>query len=133
MKSKNFMTCSVVMLVGLASNDAADAVDARMARTLMKVDPDTRLEQVCDIEAMHRVGKGTSLKPDRAKSYISTPPIHSGDTMTAPGAAFRSKGKWYSLSFECTGTSDHLRVVSFAFKVGVPIPRARWADLGLWQ
>ncbi|WP_246725539.1 DUF930 domain-containing protein [Beijerinckia sp. L45] len=103
-----------------------------MAKTLMKVDSDTRLEQVCDIEAMHRVGKEIGLKPDRAKSDISIHPFHQGDTMKAPGAAFRSKGLWYALSFECTGTHDHLGVLAFSFKVGKLIPKNRWANLGLW-
>jgi hypothetical protein len=98
----------------------------------MKVDLDTRLEQVCDIEAMHRVGRGNAFKPDRAKSDISIHPIHAGDMMKAPGAAFRSKGLWYALSFECTGTHDHLGILSFSFEVGKPIPKSRWAELGLW-
>jgi hypothetical protein len=125
-------TSILIAYAVLITGSPAEAVDARMARTLMKVEADIRLEQVCDIEAMHRVGRGTKLRPDRAKSDISAHPIHQGDTMKAPGAAFRSNGLWYALSFECTGTPDHLGVLKFTFKVGKPIPKNLWADLGLW-
>jgi hypothetical protein len=132
MRHGQIATSFLIAYAVLAIGSSAKAVDDRMARTLMRVEPDTRLEQVCDIEAMLWVGRTTKLKPDRAKSDISAHPIHMGDTMKAPGAAFRSKGLWYALSFECTGTADHLGVLSFSFKVGKPIPKNLWADLGLW-
>jgi hypothetical protein len=99
----------------------------------MRIDPDIRLEQICDIEAMHRVGKETNFMPDRAKSDISAHPEHLGDLLEVSGGAFRSKGKWYALSFECRATPDHLKVLSFTFKIGNLIPRSQWADLGLWR
>lgn len=117
----------------LAMHLPARAVDARMARVLMKIDPDTRLEQVCDLAAMKRIGRETAYRPDRAKSDIITHPIHRGDRLEASGAAFRSNGKWYAFSFKCTGTADHLNVVAFSFKLGDPIAPSRWADLGLWR
>ena len=80
----------------------AEEVDARMAKTLIKVDPDSRLEQVCDIEAMHRVGEGTELRPDRAKGDISAHPIHQGETIKALARPSEARVLWYALSFECT-------------------------------
>lgn len=109
------------------------ALDPRIARTLLRIDAATRLEQVCDIEAMRRIKQETHFDPDRAKSDVSSHPEHDGDDMKAEGAAFRSKGRWYSFTFKCQGTPDHLKVLAFSFRVGTLIPKSRWADLGLWQ
>ena len=132
MRNRGGMVATEIALC-LAMTSPSRAVDARLAKSLLRIDLDTRLEQVCDIEAMHRIGRNTGFVPDRAKSDISSHPIHMGDALSAPGAAFRSKGKWYALSFDCKGTPDHLAVLSFSFMIGGLIPKNQWADLGLWQ
>ena len=110
------------------------AADARFIASLGKLDPQTRLEQICDYEAMSRIGKGgTAFHPDRAKSDVVSPPKHQGDTLVAKGAAFRSGGKWYQVAFTCKATPDHTSVLSFAYQVGALIPEARWATYGLWK
>ena len=98
----------------------------------MRIEPDTRLEQVCDLEAMNRIARATQFRPDRAKSNITVAPVHNGDGMTATGGAFRSKGKWYALAFQCVGNRDHTKVLSLTFEVGAEIPKKRWNDLALW-
>jgi hypothetical protein len=124
-------------LTGMAPSVVAGlpswALDPRITRTLLKIDPDTRLEQVCDIEAMRQISRTRRFDADRAKSDVSSPPQHTGDNMKANGAALRSKGKWYALTFVCNGTADHLRVLSFSFQIGAEVPKSRWADLGLWR
>ena len=122
------------MLFGLIVLAAAPArsADDHARRLLLRIEPDTRLEQVCDLEAMNRISRTTPFRPDRAKSNITVAPVHDGDAMTANGGAFRSKGKWYALSFRCTGNGDHTQVRSFTFQVGAEIPRKRWDDLALW-
>jgi hypothetical protein len=111
---------------------AAHAQD-RMSKSLLKLEPATRLEQICDMEAMKQIRRDLKLKVDRAKSDVSETPVHKGHTVTAKGGAFRVKGKWYGLSFVCTGTSDHLRVISLNYKAGAEIPESKWEDLGLWR
>jgi hypothetical protein len=106
----------------------AYAVDDRFLASLGKLDPQTKLEQVCDLEAMSRIKQA-----DRAKSDVISHPVHSGNTLTASGGAFRQKGKWYQLSFVCKATPDHLRVLTFSFKVGEPIPEDKWSSYGLWK
>jgi hypothetical protein len=110
------------------------AMDARFAASLKRLDPQTRLEQVCDLEAMSRIDRDASPHhPDRAKTDVLSHPRHSGDTVTGSGGAFRSKGKWYAFSFTCKGSPDHMTVLSFSYKIGEPIPESKWASLGLWR
>ena len=51
--------------------------------------------------------------------------------MTADGAAFRSKGRWYGLQFTCDLSADGQSVTGFAFLVGDAIPREKWDAFGL--
>ena len=89
-------------------------------------------KEIAGTEAMNRISRTTPFRLDRAKSNITVAPTHDGDTMTANGGAFRSKGRWYALTFRCTGNGDHTQVRSLTFQVGAEIPRKRWDDLALW-
>ena len=44
--------------------------------------------------------------------------------------AFRAQGAWYNLAFRCELDADVRKVVSFAIKVGDPIPRNQWQARG---
>ncbi len=70
---------------------------------------------------------------DPAKSDVTSHPQHRGDTVKGTGGAFRSKGQWYAFSFTCKGTPDHLKVLSFSYKIGPRIPETKWASYGLWR
>jgi hypothetical protein len=110
------------------------AADARFIASLGRLDPQMRLEQICDYEAMNRIGRsGQAFHPDRAKSDVVTPPRHVGDTLVGAGGAFRSAGNWYQFSFTCKTSPDHLRVLSFEYRVGAIIPQAKWEVYGLWR
>lgn len=126
-----FATAAAVFVL-VTTSAVALKLDPRAVRGLSKLDPDMRLEQVCDMEAMARIRRDRTFLPDRAKSNIFSRPVHHGDTMVATGAAFRSRDKWYHFSFTCTGTPDHLSIKAFSYKLGPEIPKARWADLALW-
>jgi uncharacterized protein DUF930 len=108
------------------------ALDERLMSNLRKLDPDLRLEQICDLEVMNQLGQ-RGFAADRAKSNVSSPPDHAGDVLTANGGAVRAKGKWYRLSFVCKATSDHLHVKSFRYQVGNEIPKSEWSSLDLWR
>ena len=43
----------------------ASAIDAKVERMLKQLDPDARFEQVCDLEAMQRIGKDRTYRPER--------------------------------------------------------------------
>jgi hypothetical protein len=118
----------------LAVTTPAGAADPRLIASLGKLDPQTRLEQVCDVAAVEHIGKSGNLpKPDRAKSNVITPPRHHGDTIEASGGAFRSGGKWYAFSYRCKASPDHLNVLSFTYRVGAMIPKSKWQEYGLWD
>ena len=110
------------------------AADPRFIASLGRLDPQTRLEQICDYEAMNRIGRsGQAFRPDRAKSDVATSPRHLGDTLVGAGGAFRSQGHSYQFSFNCKASPDHLRVLSFEYQVGEIIPEAKWNTYGLWR
>jgi hypothetical protein len=112
----------------------AAAADGRFEKSLQTLAPSERLEQLCDYTAMTRIRKDEkNYRPDRAVTNAIAPANVSGDTIKATGAAFRSRGKWYALTYACTATPDHLSVVSFAYTIGPEIPETKWAAFGLWQ
>ena len=113
---------------------AAAAADGRFERSLEMLAPAERLEQLCDYTAMTRIRtERKEFRPDRAVANAMAEPRTNGDTLEVTGGAFRSKKKWYTLSYRCTSTPDHLKVVAFNYTVGEEIPEAKWASFGLWQ
>ena len=66
--------------------------------------PSERLEQLCDYTAMAQIRKdGRHFRPDRAVASATADAHSHKDTIEAKGGAFRSRGKWYALSFVCDG------------------------------
>lgn len=129
---KNITVGAIAIWLAMAA--PALAMDPRFAASLKRLDPQTRLEQICDLEAMSRIDRDASPHhPDRAKTDVLSHPRHAGDTVTGSGGAFRSKGKWYAFSFTCKGSPDHMKVLSFSYRIGEPIPESKWAALGLWR
>jgi hypothetical protein len=53
--------------------------------------------------------------------------------IVAEGAAFRSRKKWYRMSYTCKTTADHMKVLSFDYKIGPEIPEEKWSAYGLWK
>jgi hypothetical protein len=113
---------------------AAAAGDGRVEHSLDMLAPAERLEQLCDYTAMTRIrNEKKEFRPDRAVANAMAEPRANGDTLEVTGGAFRSKKKWYTLSYRCTATPDHLKIVTFNYTVGEEIPEAKWASFGLWQ
>jgi hypothetical protein len=112
----------------------AAAADARFEKSLQKLDPATRLEQICDYTAMMQIRKDDkNYRPDRALANAMADANVSNDTIKAPAGAFRSSGKWYRLTYSCTASPDHLKVISFRYTIGPEIPETQWAAYGLWR
>jgi hypothetical protein len=94
--------------------------------------PADRMEQLCDIEAMDQVHAwNADFAPERLVAYAFADATTRGNAMRAEGAAFRSRGRWFHLRFDCTLTADRRRVASFSFAVGDPVPVAEWDDHNL--
>jgi hypothetical protein len=129
---RSAMRIIVALLLLIAT--PACAADARFIASLARLDPRTRLEQICDYEAMRRIGDAANaFHPDRAKSDVVSPPRHHGDTLVADGAAFRSGGHWYQVAFTCKASPDRTRGLSFSSTIGALIPEAKWPGYGLWK
>ncbi len=130
MKQIALTICAAVLVVAAPSY----AGSSRFDRSLSHLDPTTRLEQVCAVETMARVNKDDNpYRPDRAVIYAISKPKLSGDTISGDGGAFRSKGKWYQYSFACKTTPDRMKVSSFTYKIGKPIPEEKWESYGLYR
>lgn len=106
----------------------------RIEHSLRNLAPNERLIQLCDVTAMQRVRKEQpDFKPDRAIADAITTAVVEHNTVTAPGGALRSGGKWYELSYSCTGAADNMKVEKFSYKIGAAIPEEKWAAYNLWQ
>jgi len=115
-----------VIATTIAASTAV-AAEGRFERSLKMLAPAERLEQLCDYTAMSRI------RPDRAVANAMAEPVASGDTLEVSGGAFRSRKKWFALSYRCTATPDHLTIVNFRFTIGEEIPEGKWASFGLWE
>jgi Domain of Unknown Function (DUF930) len=110
------------------------AAENRVTAMLRGLDPATRFDQACGIEAMSRIKKeAASYRPDRAVTDAVSEAKVTGDTMEGSGGAFRSGGKWYQFSFTCKASPDRMKVVFFSYKIGSPIPEGKWDEYGLWH
>jgi hypothetical protein len=124
---------ATALLLSLAAPNAAFA-SAKLERTLKLLMPADRMAQLCDATAMARIRKDLAkFRPDRAVANATVDVVIAGNSLEAQGGAFRSRGKWYSLSYTCVTNDEHLKVLSFEYKVGDEIPEEKWAGYGLWQ
>lgn len=117
---------SLGLLITVMAVPAA-AMDRSLVKQFEELDPQTRLEQRCDTEAMWEINAGkTSFKPDKVIAYTFADPIVENDKMQAPGAVFRSKGEWYKLKYQCSTGPDHIEVLSFKYTIGDLVPHDEW-------
>jgi hypothetical protein len=126
-------TTIAIAAAALTTAQAA-GLSANLERVLKLLEPVDRLEQVCDYTAMVQIRKaGRRFHPDRAVASATQKPKIGPNSIDATGGAFRSKGHWYAMSYNCVSTPDHMKVTSFHLKIGQEIPETEWAALGLWQ
>ncbi|MGO4524900.1 DUF930 domain-containing protein [Microvirga sp. 2MCAF35] len=116
----------------LSGEALAHPLSRKMREMLPLFQEDTRLEQLCDIEAMAQIA--VSLKqfhPDRIVAYAKSDVTIGNNSVVAEGAAFRSERKWYDLTFRCGLSADRQAVQSFEFSVGKAIPKRLWDTYNL--
>jgi hypothetical protein len=110
------------------------AMDSALRAGLLKLDPQTRLEQRCDAEVLDRISHDNrQYKADRVVAYAFAAPEMHEDSIRSPGAAFRSKGEWYRLKFKCKTAPDHMEVLKFRYKIGEQIPKDDWSRYNLYD
>jgi hypothetical protein len=118
----------------LVTTAHAAGPDAHFQKVLKLLEPVDRLEQLCDYTAMVHIRKDQRrFHPDRAVASALKPPKIAADSIEAKGGAFRSRGRWYEMTYSCSATPDHMKVLSFRISVGAEIPESKWAAYGLWQ
>ena len=107
---------------------------ALVNKELLKLTPETRAEQRCDEHASGIVGREhKGFKPDRTVAYAFADVKVKGMAVEAPGAALRSNGEWYRLTFHCRTSPDGLSIESFDYTLGDKVPRAQWRDHSLFD
>jgi hypothetical protein len=91
--------------------------------------PDESVVQLCDIEAMQQIHKWkATLRPDNLVAYAMVEPKVSQCEITADGAAFRARKRWYLVRYKCNADAELNNVQSFEFSVGEEIPKAEWGS-----
>ncbi|MGO4451891.1 DUF930 domain-containing protein [Phyllobacterium sp. TAF24] len=111
------------------SLQSASAMDTRMEVGLEKLDPQTRLEQRCDVEAMERIRKDEhGYNPDKVLAYAFADPKVDVHSIKSRGAAFRSRGEWYHLAFKCMTNEDNMEIVAFKYQIGDKVPKNEWGQ-----
>jgi len=126
-------TMCLTAIAVLMASSTANALDNRLKAGLLKLDPETRLEQRCDAEALDRITHDSKdYKADRIVAYAFATPEMSADAIKSSGAAFRSRGEWYRLKFKCVTASDHMEILQFRYRIGDRIPKDDWAKYDLY-
>lgn len=99
------------------------------AAGIARLAPEARIEQRCNVRAMGDISREhPGFAPDGLVAYAFADPDTNlaAETIRAPGAAVRSKGAWYHLSYRCQTAAEGLDVVTFSYALGEMIPRSDW-------
>jgi hypothetical protein len=116
----------------LSSQELADPRNRKTAEVLKRLEPQTRLQQLCNLEAILQINRQYEEHAvDFVIAYAREAVVRKGDAIIARGAAFHSNGRWYNLAFECQLSANQREVASLKFKLGDTIPGDQWADLNL--
>ncbi|TPW31625.1 DUF930 domain-containing protein [Martelella alba] len=124
---------AAVLLILAGSCHSVYAESKRIDNELEKLEPEERLEQRCDIEALSRIDAARKdMSPDKVIAYTFGAPKVKGTTIDAKGAVFRSHEHWYRLSYHCEADPTELNIKKFSFKIGAEVPRAKWTHYYLY-
>lgn len=99
---------------------------------MLRVDPATRVEQRCNARAMGVVGREQQgMRPDELVAYAFADTQQKDGAISAPGAAIRSAGRWYHLSYRCHTGADGMDVTDFTYVLGAEVPKQDWSEHSL--
>lgn len=125
---------SCVPFVAFVAIAPCHAASHRVDKALDRLEPVTRMMEVCGIKAGEELRREKGFKTvNRVVVDAIEPPAIENNVVSGTGAAFRDKGHWYQMQFECTLTEDQKSAVSVNFVVGDEIPEAQWEEYGLWK
>ena len=113
-------------IAAIASSSAEAGTNAR-DKQLLKLAPETRLEQRCDARAMGLVNREhKNFRADEFVAYAFADPIIRGEMIKAPGGAIRNGNMWYRMSYVCETSNEGMTITSFSYQLGEPVPRQEW-------
>jgi len=115
----------------LSGTVLAHPLSRAMRQALSRFDEETRVEQLCGIEAMAQIAALKRFQPDRVVAYAMADVKLDRTTLLAEGAAFRSQRRWYRLRFKCELNADRQSVRGFEYAIGDTIPRRLWEAYNL--
>jgi hypothetical protein len=116
----------------LSAKTLADPRSRQARADLATFASDERMVQLCNLEAMDQIRQWRAdFRPERVVPYATAEEKVSGTTISAEGAAFRSRRNWYNLKFKCQLARDGESVIGFEFLVGDPVAREKWDEFGL--
>lgn len=85
--------------------------------------------QLCNIEALEQIKAAKpEFAPDTLVAYAFGDMNVAGGILTAPGAAFRSRRRWWNVSLRCAVAPDYTAVTAFEFTLGDEIPKDEWEE-----
>ncbi len=103
---------------------------ARARAMLPTLPRDKRLAQTCNIEALAQIGNsGDGFAPDVVMADAYAPSVLTETGLSATGAVFRSRERWYGLGFDCTLSDDLTEVTAFTYRLGADVTDAVLARL----
>jgi hypothetical protein len=121
-------------LATIAYASAVPAYEARLRPQFERLDPQTRLEEVCNTVVAATLNRDNKhLRADKVVAYTFAAPETEGDRLKAGGAAFRSSGKWFRLRFECETNASRLDVQHLSYEIGDEIEKADWQRYYLYD
>jgi hypothetical protein len=87
-----------------------------------------RAGRLCETELLLQLRYGaTPYSPELLPSLR----LDEGTVLAIPRGAFRARGTWYDLSFECQIDPEATHIVSFALRVGAPLSPEEQQQRGL--
>lgn len=96
---------------------------------MLSLAPRARMEQQCNAKAMSLISREhKGMRPDELVAYAFADTVGQNGKVDAPGAAVRSAGKWYHLSYACQTTDNGMGVNAFSYRLGDVVPRQQWAE-----
>lgn len=115
----------IVLLTAIAQPAAA----ASREEALLRLAPSARMEQRCNAKAMGQINREQKgMRPDELVAYAFADTKLKDGHILAPGAAVRSRGKWYRLSYSCQTADDGTQVTGFNYSLGAVVPRDQWSQ-----
>ena len=78
---------------------------------------------MCNLEALGQIARSAShFQPNALIADAFAATVNSGQTVSAPGGAFRSGQTWYGVAFKCTVAADLSSITAFSFRVSDALP-----------